>query len=97
MLNQPTKITSVACFFSMQIFNTWENCRVADLKNSLYFLIISTKNKTVSTPNHITLLARLKEISKVISVGVDGKKFSKKRRHDVVVLSFGLAHSNLKY
>ena len=49
LLNQPTKITSVACFFTMQIFHTWENYRLADLKNSFYLLIISTKNKTVST------------------------------------------------
>ena len=50
--NQPTKITSVACFSSMQIFHAWEKCRLADLKNSFYLLIFSakkTKNKTVST------------------------------------------------
>ena len=49
LLNQPIKITSVACFFSMQIFHTWEKCRLADLKNSFSLLIFSTKNKTVST------------------------------------------------
>ena len=43
--NQPTKITSVPCFSNMQIFHTWEKCRLADLKNSLYLLIFSTKNK----------------------------------------------------
>ena len=47
--NQPTKPASVACFFSMQIFHTWEKCRLAVLKNSFYLLIFSTKNKTVST------------------------------------------------
>ena len=47
--NQPTKITSVACFSSMQIFHAWEKCRLADLKNSFYLLIFSAKNKTVST------------------------------------------------
>ena len=36
--NQPTKITSVACFSNMQIFHAWEKCRVADLKNSFYLL-----------------------------------------------------------
>ena len=49
LLNQPTKITSVACFSSMQIFHAWEKCRLADLKNSFYLLIFSAKNKTVST------------------------------------------------
>ena len=76
LLNQPTKIASVACFFSMQIFHTWINCRLADLKNHLYRLIFSTKSKTVST-NHIQLLMRLKEISKVFSVGIEGQKFWK--------------------
>ena len=47
--HQPTKITSVACFSSMQIFHAWEKCRLADLKNSFYLLIFSVKNKTVST------------------------------------------------
>ena len=47
--NQPTKITSVACFSSMQIFHAWEKCRLANLKNSFYLLIFSAKNKTVST------------------------------------------------
>ena len=47
--NQPTKITSFACFSSMQIFHAWEKCRLADLKNSFYLLIFSAKNKTVST------------------------------------------------
>ena len=32
------------------------------------------------------LLARLKEILKVISVGVEDKKFSKRRRHDVLLV-----------
>ena len=39
--NQPTKITSVACFSSMQIFHAWEKCRLADLKNSFYLLILA--------------------------------------------------------
>ena len=47
--NQPTKITSVACFSSMQIFHAWEKCRLADLKSSFYLLIFSAKNKTVNT------------------------------------------------
>ena len=38
LLNQLTKITSVACFFSMQIFHTWENCRLAEVKNSFSLL-----------------------------------------------------------
>ena len=38
LLNQPTKITPVACFFSVHIFHTWENCTLADLKNSFYLL-----------------------------------------------------------
>ena len=74
-------------FFSMQIFHTWKNCRLADLKNHLYRLIFSTKSKTVST-NHIQLLMRVKEISKVFSVGIEGQKFLKRRRHDVLVLIF---------
>ena len=44
-----SNITSVACFFSMKIFHTWEKCRLAHLKNSFYLLIFSTKNKMVST------------------------------------------------
>ena len=52
LLNQPTKIACVACFLSMQIIHMWKNCRLTDLKNCLYFLIFSTKNKTGST-NHI--------------------------------------------
>ena len=40
LLNQPTKITSLACFFSMQIFRTWENCTLAGIKNSFYLLKI---------------------------------------------------------
>ena len=32
------------------------------------------------------LLVRLKEISKVISVGVEDKKFSKRRRYDVLLV-----------
>ena len=87
LLNQPTKIASGACFFSMQIFHTWKNCRLADLKNHLYRLIFSTESKTVST-NHIQLLMRLKEISKVFSVGIEGQKFFKRRQHDVLVLIF---------
>ena len=47
--NQPTKIISVACFSSMQIFHAREKCRLADLKNSFYLLKFSSKNKTVST------------------------------------------------
>ena len=39
----------------------------------------------------------LREISKVISVGVEGKKFSKRRRHDVLlVLLFWLGALELK-
>ena len=56
-------------------------CRLADLKKSFYPLIFSGKNK-----NSQHNLARLREISKVISVGVQGKKFSKKRRHDVLLV-----------
>ena len=47
--NQTTKITSVTCFFSMQIFHTREKCRLTALKNSFYLLIFSRKNKKVST------------------------------------------------
>ena len=65
----------------MQIFHAWEKCRLADLKKSFYPLIFSAKNK-----NSQHNLARLREISKVISVGVQGKKFSKKRRHDVLLV-----------
>ena len=71
----------------MQIFHTWKNCRLADLKNHLYRLIFSTKSKTVST-NHIQLLMRLKEIPQVFSVGIEGQKFLKRWRHDVLVLIF---------
>ena len=49
---QPTKITSAACFSSMQIFHAWEKCRLADLKNSFYLLIFSAKNKTAQS--HLT-------------------------------------------
>ena len=41
-------------------------------------------------------LARLKEISKVISVSVEGKKCSKRRRHDVLVLIFWLGALEFK-
>ena len=37
--NQPIRITSVACFSSMQIFHAWEKCRLADLKYSFCLLI----------------------------------------------------------
>ena len=37
--NQLTKITSVACFSSMQIFLVWEKCGLGDLKNSFYLLM----------------------------------------------------------
>ena len=47
--HQPTKITSVACFSSMQMFHAWEKCRLADLKHCFYLVIFSAKNKTVST------------------------------------------------
>ena len=47
--NQPTKTTPVPRFFSMQIFHTWEKCRLAVFKNSFYLLIFSAKNKTAST------------------------------------------------
>ena len=30
------RITSVACFSSMQIFQAWEKCRPADLKNTVF-------------------------------------------------------------
>ena len=40
--NQPTKITSFACFSSMQIFHAWKKCRLVDLKNSFYLLIFFT-------------------------------------------------------
>ena len=43
------QITSVTCFFSMQIFHTREKCRLTALKNRFYLLIFSRKNKTVST------------------------------------------------
>ena len=43
------KITSVACFFSMQIFRTWENCTLADIKNSFYLLKIKQ-----SAQSHLT-------------------------------------------
>ena len=38
--NQPTKTTSVACFFSMQIFHTWEKCNFPrfSVHKSLKFL-----------------------------------------------------------
>ena len=39
---------------------------------------------------HIQLPTRLKEISKVNSVGVEGKKFLKRRQHNVLVLIFWL-------
>ena len=65
----------------MQIFHTWEKCRLADLKNSFYLLIFSTKY----------LLTRLKEISKVISIGAEGKKvFEKTATPDVLILMFWL-------
>ena len=45
---------------------------------------------------HIQLPSRLKEISKVISVGVEGKKFLKRRRHNVLVLIFWLGALKFK-
>ena len=45
---------------------------------------------------HIQLPSRLKEISKVISVGVEGKKFSKRRRHDVLLVLFWLGALEFK-
>ena len=45
---------------------------------------------------HIQLPSRLKEISKVISVGIEGKKFLKRRRHNVVVLIFWLGALKFK-
>ena len=68
----------------MEIFHAWGKCGLADLKNSFYLLIFSAKNKSLH--NHIGLLARLNEISKVVSVGVEGKKFSKRRQHDVLLV-----------
>ena len=47
--NQPTKITSVACFISMQIYHTRDKSRLADLKIAFIFfcLFFATNNKTV--------------------------------------------------
>ena len=45
---------------------------------------------------HIQLPSRLKEISKVISVGVEGKKFLKRRQHNVLVLIFWLGALKFK-
>ena len=50
-------------------------------KKSFYPLNFSAKNK-----NSQHNLARLREISKVISVGVEGKKFLKRRQHDVLLV-----------
>ena len=52
--NQPTKITSVACFFSMQIFHTWEKCRLADLKKILNLLIFFQLKIKRSAQSHLT-------------------------------------------
>ena len=41
------------------------------------FYLLSTKDKTVSTVTFLKFLARIKEILKVISVGVEGKSFRK--------------------
>ena len=57
----------------------------ADFKDNFH-LIFSAKNKTVYAITFLKLLARLKEISKVISVGVEGEKFSKRRRHDALLV-----------
>ena len=47
--NQPTNITSVACFISMQIYHTRDKSRLADLKIAFIFfcLFFATNNKTV--------------------------------------------------
>ena len=62
LLNQPTKITSVASFSSMQIFHAWEKCRLADLKNSFFHLKIKQ-----SAQSHLTSW-EIKEDLKVVSV-----------------------------
>ena len=80
-----TKLLTLHAFFSMQIFHAWEKCRLADLKNGFY--LFSIKNKTVST---ITLnSSEIKEDLEGSFFAVEGKTFSKRRRHDVQVLIFG--------
>ena len=90
LLNQPTKITFVACFFSTQIFRTWENCTLADIKNSFYLLKIKQSAQSCLTS------CMIKGDVGVISVGVEGKEFSKRQRHDVQVLIFLLGTLEFK-
>ena len=47
--NQPTNITSVACFISMEIYHTRDKSRLADLKIAFIFfcLFFATNNETV--------------------------------------------------
>ena len=54
LLNQQAKITSVACFFSLQIFHTWESCRLADIKSSFYLLRIKQSEQSHLTSCEIT-------------------------------------------
>ena len=71
----------------MQIFHTWEKCRLADLKDSLYLLVFSTKNKQ-SAQSHLTSC----------EIKGDLVGYFYWRTPDVLVLMFWLgARSNLKY
>ena len=51
--NQPTKITSVACFSSMQIFYAWEKCRQVFCKN--------TWKPLIQWPNRVVMWSKSKK------------------------------------
>ena len=52
--NHPTKITAVACFSGMQIFHTWEKCRLAYLKKIAFICWFFHLKIKQSAQSHLT-------------------------------------------
>ena len=48
------QITSAASFFSMEIFHSWEKCRLADFKNSFAFFNFFQLKIKQSAQSHLT-------------------------------------------
>ena len=86
-----SKLLPLLGFFSMQIFRTWENCTLADIKNSFYLLKIKQ-----SAQSHLTSCEIRGDVEGYFCWRRKQRVFEKTATR-CSSFNFGWAHWNLKY
>ena len=93
--NQPTKTTSIACFLVCKFFIRGKKMQTQRLKRIAFIFFFQLTVKQ-SPQSHLTSCEIPRGDLEGYSVALEGKKFSKRRRHDVLVLIFWLGALEFK-